>query len=151
MMLITLLLTMPGAALPDAGGPLLLVGIFGVIGLAILPVIFVVEAVVMLLMKWGSVGRTLLDALIINVASSLLGMLAACGFLFNAASMNVPEVLAFLVITWAISVVVEGVVLTLLKRHPRRKTWITVLVANTVSYVLMLALFLILNQNGLGL
>lgn len=135
----------------DAGGPLLLVGVFGVIGLALLPVIIVIEAVVMLLMKWGRIGRTLLDALIMNAASSLLGLLAACGFLFNAPRMGVPEVILFLIATWAVSVVSEGAVLTLLKRHPRRKTWVTVLVANTVSYLAMLALFLLFGQNGLSL
>jgi hypothetical protein len=141
--------------LMDAGGPVIAIAAFGVAGLIILPVIFIVEAIVMVLMKWGTFGRSLLDAVIMNVVSTLFGLIGVCGFLFNGPQLALPSGLAggilFVLVTWAISVGIEGAVLSLLKRHPRRQTWLTALAANTTSYALLLVLVILVSQGTIGL
>ena len=137
----------------DAGGPLLLVAAFGAVGLVLLPAIFIVEAIVMALMKWGTFWRSLLDAIIMNLASTLLGLIGVCGLLYNTPNLNLVSGILFVLVTWAVSVVVEGAVLTLLKRHARRQTWLTALAANTASYALLLvvALVFVFSQGGGGI
>lgn len=146
------------AMLPDAGGPIIAFAAFGVAGLIILPVIVIAESIVMALMKWGTFGRCLVDAIIMNLVSSLFGLIGLCGlvFYYRGPQLAVPtEIgwLLFLLLTWAISVAIEAVVLLLLKRHPRRQTWLTALASNTASYALLLvvALVFLTSQGGLGL
>ena len=138
----------PVVTLLDAGGPLFLVAILGAAGLIAIPIIFVIEAAVMLALKWGPVGRTILDAIMMNLASTLLGLIGVCSFLYNAPNFDLTGAILFLVITWAVSIAVEGIVLTLLKRHPKRKTWLTVIAANAASYVVMFVFYMVM-QSGI--
>jgi hypothetical protein len=104
--------------------------IFGVgAALVVLTLAILSEAVVLWLLSWGSFSRSLLDAFLMNVASTVPGIgLAIAGLITGIASVG------FLVVTWAVSVGVEGGVLLLLKRHPAPVTWRAALLANLVSY-----------------
>ena len=133
----------------DTGGPLLLLLVFGGIGLALLPVLFIVEGLALIILKWGSAKRCLLDAVYMNLASTLLGLFAACGLLSGMLRLDTQGSLVFIFITWTISVVVEGTILTLLKRHPPRQTWLTVLAVNTISYALLVLLVVLADRSGL--
>lgn len=135
----------------DAGGPLLLVIVFGGVGLLLLPLLFIIEGAALLALKWGSAKRCLLDAIYMNLASTLLGSFAVCGLLFNTPQLDTRGTLLFILITWAISVLVEGTILALLKRHPPRKTWLTALAANTISYALLVLLVVLADRGGLQL
>jgi hypothetical protein len=135
--------------LMDTGGPLLLVIVFGGIGLALLPVLFIVEGLAMFALKWGSAKRCLLDAVYMNLASTLLGLFAACGLLSNMLHLDTQGSLLFILITWTISVVVEGAILALLKRHPPRQTWLTAMAVNTISYALLVLLVVLADRGGL--
>src|SRR5262245_47842979 len=129
----SLLLPFPANTLLDAGGPVLLLAIFGVGGLVAIVVIFVIEAIVLVLMKWAPLGRSVLDAILMNLASTLVGLIGICGLFTlprGGSNLDFTGGIIFLVVTFIISVVVEGLVLTGLKRHPPRQTWLTALVAN---------------------
>jgi hypothetical protein len=117
--------------LHDVAGP----GLVVVIGwggfLLASPFIVLAEAVVLRLLKWGTFWKSLLDAFIVNLVSTLVGATAfAAGFLFAEPA----AIWLSLLIALILSVAIEGGVLLLLKRHPGRQTWLAALIANLVSY-----------------
>jgi hypothetical protein len=149
--MMSLLLPFPASTLLDAGGPVLLLAIFGVGGLVAIVVIFVIEAIVLVLMKWAPLGRSVLDAILMNLASTLVGLIGICGLFtlpLGGSNLDFTGGIIFLVVTFIVSVVVEALVLTWLRRHPPRQTWLTSLVANGVSYVALLTL-LVLAYGGI--
>lgn len=122
-------------------------GLVGVIGwagfLAVSPVIVLAEAIVLRLLGWGTFGRSLLDAFLVNLASGLVGGCAlAAGLSLQAnAALWLGLLAAFVV-----SVAIEGGGLWLLRRRPAGETWRAALAANLVSYAgLALVLALALN------
>ena len=129
---------MPIIADVAAGPAFVLVGLlFG--AMLFIPIV-AVEAVVLLLLKWGSFWRCVRDSLIVNFATTLLGIVLALLFPWYDA----PSV-GFFVLAWLLSVAVEGGLLFLLRRRPARQTWIAALSINTASYVLLGALAALLS------
>ncbi len=119
-------------------------GCLGVVWIGAGLMIVLVEAVVLRLLQWGTFGRSLLDAFLMNLASTLIGCAVPIILL---ATDNVPGVLLGLVGGWALSVGIEGGVLALInanrktERRPARQIWLASLLANAASYV-MLAVFI---------
>jgi hypothetical protein len=119
----------------DVAGPEILV-VFGVgTFLVAAPFIALAEAVVLRLLKWNTFWRSLLDSLLMNLASTLFGVCILTFGLFT------NSVWIGLLVSGVLSVLIEGGVLTLLKRHPARQTWLASLVANLVSYAGLAVLF----------
>src|SRR5262245_53916733 len=135
-----------------AVGPTILFGGL-MLGLVIFVPILIVEALAFWGLRWGSFGRALLDALIANIASAIVGLVFFT--LFYTASFQcrriptadglhsvqscdwtISPVLWFIVMV-VLSILIEGGMLLLLKRHPPRKTWTSVIAANLASYVFL--------------
>ena len=128
----------------DVAGP----GLVAVVGLggflSLTPLIVLVEAIALRLMKWGNLWRSLLDAFLMNLASTLAG---ACAFAAGMLSLDPATVWLGLLTGLVLSVAIEGGVLLLLKRQPAHhpplalrlraaqgQVWLAALVANLVSY-----------------
>lgn len=99
-------------------------------------VIVLIEAAILRAMNWGTFLRSLLDAFLMNLTSTLAGF-----FLINAiAEMGLLGVL------WAgvLSVLVEGFFLVLTRLHTTHRALLVALAANLGSYlplILVLLLF----------
>lgn len=133
---------MPSIQLADVAGPGLFLALgIGLIaaGLIFLFVIFL-ESLILWLLKWGSFWRSLLDALLVNIVSSLFGFLV----------IGLLQRWLFLGTLFAglLSILIEGGVLALLRRHPARKTWQAAAAINTASYGLLLLVILALMLLG---
>ena len=135
-----------------AVGPTILFGGLG-LGLITFIPILIVEALALWGLKWGSFGRALLDALLANAASAIFGLVFftlfyslsfRCQFIpydsgpdaGQSCDWAVSPILWFIAMV-ALSILIEGGVLALLKRHPPRKTWTSAIAANLASYVLL--------------
>jgi len=135
-----------------AVGPIILFGGLTLGLIAFVPIVLI-ESLVLWRLRWGSFGRSLGDSAIINVASTLVGLVLFTLFVQTAFQcVRVPagdgqhtvnscgwliSPLLGLAIFWALSVAIEGGVLLLLKRHAPRQTWIAALAGNAVSYLLL--------------
>ena len=117
----------------DVAGPGLVVGLlaFGVVFVFILFLLIVlVETVALQLLRWGDFKSSLKASVLMNLASTLLGLVLlwlvpALGFLGIA-------------IAWALSVLIEWLVLMRLKRGENQRNLILATVANLASYVLLI-------------
>lgn len=133
-------------------GPTILFGGLG-LGLVLFIPILIIEALALWGLKWGTFGRSLLDALLANIASTIFGLLFFTLFFstsfqcrrvptddgqhsIQSCDWTISPVLWFIV-TAALSILIEGGVLLLLKRHPPRKTWTAAVAANVASYVVL--------------
>jgi hypothetical protein len=123
--------------LPDIAGPGLLIGsgllgpVFVIIALVIMfALIVVIESAVLQLMRWGFFRRSLRASFWMNLASTLVG--------FTALALVPRYGPLGLFIAWAASVVIEALVLMRIKPGERRRNWLASLVANLVSYALLL-------------
>jgi hypothetical protein len=117
----------------DLAGPGLVVGllVFGVAFVIILFLLIVlVETVALQLLGWGDFKSSVKAAVLMNLASTLLGL----AFLW------LVPVLGFLgiVIAWALSVLIEWLVLMRLNRSENRRNLIIAAVANLASYALLI-------------
>jgi hypothetical protein len=141
-----------------AVGPIILFGGL-TLGLVVFLPIVLVESLVLWRLSWGSFRRSLGDSAIVNLASTLVGLVLFALFVqtafqcvrvpagdgqhtVNSCGWVVPPLLG-LVALWALSVAIEGGVLLLLKRHAPRQTWIAALAVNAVSYLLLGLLLLV--------
>ena len=122
---------MPIVADVAAGPVFLFVGLIA--GLAALLPIVLVEAVVLRLLNWGSFRRSLRDSVIVNVVTTIVGIVL--GILFFPWYNSPPIV--FGVLAWVFSIVVEAFLLGLLEHNDARRTWMASALMNTVSYVLL--------------
>jgi len=105
-------------------------------GLMVFVPIWIVETLVLWGLKWGSFGRALLDALIANIASTVFGLVFFTLFSNTSIRLTNSPILWFIALA-ALSILIEGGVLLLLKRHPPRKTWTSAIAANLASYALL--------------
>ena len=117
----------------DVAGPGTLIagalfGLLSLIGLTL--VITLIEAMVLFWLKWNRFWRSFLSALLMNIASTILGLFVAIPML----TFGFVGVLA----AFVVSVFVEGVVLILMKRGGPKQNWIAALLANLASYVLVI-------------
>lgn len=116
----------------DVAGPgvVFLAAGMGMLALCVLTALIVVlEALVMLLLKWGTFWRCLLASFVMNLATTLIGG----GLMFL-----VWNIYLALVVDFLLSVLIEGGVLMLFSRGTARTNWVAALAANAASYLLIL-------------
>ncbi|MCJ7432242.1 MAG: hypothetical protein MUO77_02005 [Anaerolineales bacterium] len=116
----------------DVGVPWVLIAVFSLGAMIVLTLIIsVVEAIVMLLLKWDKFVRCLLASLLMNVTSTIFGgVLVALGLLGNS--------YLWLAAAFVLSVLIEAGVLMLMKRGAALQNWIASLAANLVSYLFII-------------
>jgi hypothetical protein len=126
-------------------------------GVLLLLVVALAEGIVLRVMKWGTFKRSIIDAGLANIGSTLPGIVFSLAWFFSDFQCTMVPVaqhymkqcdwiispILSLVIMWALSVLIEGAILLRLKRHPAHQTWKTSLVANTASYILLAPVYLI--------
>lgn len=98
--------------------------------------VFLVEAMVMRLMRWGSLARCLWHSLAMNIVSTFVGIVFAY---LRASSIGALGWIALFVG----SIAIEGFLLTKLSPGRSRRAWFVAVVANSVSYALLLLAFLL--------
>ena len=107
--------------------------LFGLAGFLVFSmIVFVLEAVVLWLLKWDTFGRSLLSSFLMNLASTILGVLLIGLLLTGLLNGFLSFVLAF-----GLSVVIEGIVLMMIKRDLARENSRVVTIANIASYALL--------------
>ena len=118
----------------DAGGAgLVLFVLLGFMFLAIL-----IEAIMMMLLKYNKPGKTLLDSLVINLVSLGAGYL----IIYSLGSLDFTDnEYLNLFVLYLLTVLIEGICLYLLNRtKPLNKTLLTVFVINIITYLGLLIL-----------
>jgi hypothetical protein len=128
----------------DVAGPGLLVALGAGLAGAVLAffLIVLVEGLILRFMGWGPFGRALLSALLMNVASSLVG-------LFYAPLLTRINGLIWVLGAFILSVLVEGAILAVTRKSPfARAAWAAV-VTNVVTYI-PVALLIVWGAAGLG-
>ncbi|MCP4542510.1 MAG: hypothetical protein GY832_35770 [Chloroflexi bacterium] len=132
--------------------------------LTLLALIIVIETIVLRLFKYGSLWRSLLTSLGMNVASTviaftigaILGTNHFWGSVLSPSEFTglvqlksgplsghrIPAALFSLLIWWVVSVISEGGILMLGEDIESRRTWEMTLIANTASYVLLFGLYI---------
>jgi len=131
---------MPPVPLPDVemGLAVLLLGLLGLLGLA---AIVVLEGLVLRRLQWGGLRRAMLDSLLMNTVSTVVGILLLwAGGDFALAPESLREAAVRLPLTWALSVIVEGGTLIAFRRKAAREVIRPVLLANLASYALVIVL-----------
>jgi hypothetical protein len=135
-----------------AVGPTILFGGLAV-GLVVFIPILIIETLVLWSLKWGSFGRALIDALIANIASAIFGLVFFTLFFttsfqcrriptadgqhsVQSCDWTISPIVWFIAMV-VLSILIEGGVLLLLKRHLPRKTWTSTIAANLASYALL--------------
>jgi hypothetical protein len=110
------------------------------IGFGILLVIFIclitllialIEAVVMTLLRWDTFRRCSLVSLVMNIASMLANVILLAVF-------HNPN-LIILLTGWLISVLIDSGILMIFKRRAVRQNLIVAVIANTLSYLILIA------------
>jgi len=125
----------------DAAGPLVMVGLSCSLLIILTLIISTLESVVMFLLKWGRFSRSLWASLLMNIASTMFGLVALAFLDVLIGDSNLVLAIAFL-----LSVLIEGGVLMLMKRGATRQNWIASLTANLASYLfIILPLFVLLK------
>lgn len=101
---------------------------FVLVGITILA-----EGALMWAMKYNRLGKSMLDALLVNLASLSAGFLLFEFLPRLFSSITLVNLLALLLIT----VLIEGILLGLLNQAKMsRKTWLTAMLMNIFSYLL---------------
>ena len=108
-----------------------------VVGITIL-----IEAIIMLLLKYNLFKKALLDSFLINIASLAIGyvLLKIAPNLFN--SYDIPGLIKLLVITIAAEF---GVLYLLNRKYSAMRTFKTSIIINAVTYILF---FLFIQLSG---
>jgi len=114
--------------------------IFGAIAAVIFFVVTVLlESIALKLLKWNTYWRSLGASLLMNLASLLIGIPLTL-LLINA------KPIIYFPIAWALSVVIEGGILSLMNRGGGRQNWIAAVVVNIASYLLLAGPLFALTQ-----
>ena len=92
--------------------------------------ITVIESAVLQFLRWDEFKACLKAALLMNLASLVVG--------FVMLTLIQRLALAGILIAWMLSVVIEALALSLMKRGQARKNWAAALLANLVSYLLLI-------------
>ena len=122
----------------DAGAPFLLEFVM----LIFLVLATVVEAIVLIIMKFNSPAKCFLDALLVNLGSLVAGYLLLNYVSFEGRNAEGNDRWMELAVMFAVTVIVEGLLLMLLNRKkPVKSVWLGALAINVVSYIL-LAIFI---------
>ncbi|MBD2579682.1 hypothetical protein [Oscillatoria sp. FACHB-1406] len=122
--------------------------IIGGVGFIVFELIVIVcETLVLWQLEWGTWQRSLLDASLTNMTSGIIGLPLS---LINFAALYriLPPAIFFplwLFLSWALSFLIEGSMLLLLRRKPLRETAFASAVANAASYCVLILLFGVLR------
>jgi hypothetical protein len=119
---------MTNTAFLDYLGPLLTIVLF--------LIIILMETLVLRGLKWGSPWASFTDSVIVNIVSALAGVFL---FAFSGTALNLG-LAPLLLILGTLTVLIEGGILTLMKRHPLRQTWIAAVAINVVSFAFIYVL-----------
>ena len=114
--------------------------------MGLLLIIVLIEALVLRGLKWGSFRLSLIDSFVINLTSATIGGLLFVLFAV-AGSLNLGMVSLFLIFG-GLTVLIEGAMLTVLKHHPLRQTWIAAVAVNVVSYAFVFVLAVVLRLSA---
>jgi hypothetical protein len=109
-------------------GFIYLVGGALVAGVLLFVGVVFVEAVVLTLFKWSRFWRALLASFVMNLITTAVGLVVAGLVVTTGAP-------AWLLLTFVMSVVLEGVVVAVMDRAKVRQGLVACLVANIVTYV----------------
>jgi hypothetical protein len=115
---------------PTPPNPFLLLGLTLLALATIFPLIVVCEVVVFQIMRWGAFRACLKAAAQVNAVSSAIGL----GLMLLAPRPNVWQLLIFL----ALSIVMEALLLNRIKPGASKANWIVSLLANAVSYIVLI-------------
>jgi hypothetical protein len=133
---------MPGIALLDVISPgmvLLSLGL-GLVALCLFNLLItLVEGVVLTLLKWKPFVSSLLAALLVNTISSIVGIVLLI-FL-----QDIP--MAWIVIAFFLSIIIEGVILVLIQPVTRWKALLYALLANLASYLILIVPAYLISLN----
>ena len=92
--------------------------------------IIVIESAVLQLLRWGAFKRSLIGSVWMNAASALVGLPFV---------LLVPQFgYLSLLVGWTLTVVIEAIVLTKLKPEAKRQNWTVAIIANIVSYLIVI-------------
>lgn len=113
----------------------------GMAALVLLAAVVIIETPVLILMRWQPFLASLRDAVIVNVASAAVGLvMVQTLFYFDPITM--------VVISWLLSIIVEGGVLMLLRQESAQRSFLASLAMNTASYVVLALLILVFKVPG---
>jgi hypothetical protein len=119
----------------------------GVIALAIGAMAFlmisILEALILRLIRWGDIGQSLRDSLLINLVTTVIGFALAFGvfgFYDSFSNFYLKEFLPVYLFMWVLTILIEGLLLGLMRTHSAKKTWIAAILVNTCSYLLLAAM-----------
>ena len=133
---------MPGIALSNMISPgmvLLSLGL-GLVALCLFNLLIaLVEGVVLTLLKWKPFMSSLLAALLMNTISSIVGIVLLI-FL-----QDIP--MAWIVIAFFLSIIIEGVILVLIQPVTRWKALLYALLANLASYLILIVPAYLISLN----
>jgi len=115
----------PGISFVIIGGSILVLIILTIL-------IALVEGVALTLLGWDSFKRAYLVALLMNFISTCVG--AVLLFILPQ-----EQNLWWVLISFALSLLIEGLVLVRFKRRSARQNWTAALVANLASYLILIA------------
>ena len=101
--------------------------------------IALVEGVVLTLLKWKPFVSSLLAALLVNTISSIVGIVLLI-FL-----QDIP--IAWIVIAFFLSIIIEGVILVLIQPVTRWKALLYALLANLASYLILIVPAYLISLN----
>jgi hypothetical protein len=118
------------------GGPVFVLA-GGIAALILLAAVVIIETPVLVLMHWQPFLYSLRDAVIVNLVSMAVG--------FVMVQVLFPfDLITMVVISWLLSIIVEGGVLMLLRSESAQRSFLASLAMNTASYVvvaLLIAVF----------
>jgi hypothetical protein len=111
------------------------------VGVVIFLVITFVEAVILRFINWGDMRQSLRDSLMINIVTTIVGIITAItAFDFSDALYGLPdtfgEILPQMILLWAFTVLIEGILLGIIRKRSFTETWGATLIINTCSYVM---------------
>jgi hypothetical protein len=124
--------------LADGVNPFLVLYFGAIAAAALFFIVVLIEALVLRGLKWGSFRLSLIDSFVVNLTSATIGVGLLWLFAI-AGALNLGVALLFLVL-WALTVLIEGAMLTALRRHPLRQTWTAAVAINVASYAFLFVL-----------
>jgi hypothetical protein len=128
-MLDSFLLDVPGPGL--ASSPIVFGILIALLIFLVTLLIALIEAVSMTLLRWDVFRRSLLVSLVMNLVSIVANVILLAIF------QNPNPFILF--ISWLISVLIDSGILMHFKRQAARQNWIVGAIANTSSYLILIA------------
>ena len=105
------------------------------LGIAAFLGVTIVENIILWRFGWGSFLHSLLTAFVMNLVSTIVGVVMAYTLLFSVRNISV----AIYLVLFSISVVIEGTIMLGMKRskYEAGKVWQLAVIANVISYILL--------------